>query len=53
MPYQQINCNVSNCKFNDKHACCTLGDITVGNTTPSPHDSSETECDSFQEAEAF
>lgn len=48
MPYQQINCNVDNCKFNDHNCNCTLSDITVGNSTPKPHASYDTECDSFE-----
>jgi hypothetical protein len=49
MPYQQINCNVNNCKFNDHQNHCTLSDIKVGCSTSAPHDCCDTECDSFQE----
>jgi len=45
-----IQCNVNRCKFNDVPShCCTLTNITVGNSTPAPHDKCDTECDSFEE----
>ena len=45
-----IMCNVNRCKFNDQtQRCCTLEDIIVGCSTPTPHEKCDTECDSFEE----
>ena len=44
-----IKCHVNRCKFNDQSHHCTLNDIVVGCSTPTPHDKCDTECDSFEE----
>jgi hypothetical protein len=46
----KICCNVNRCKFNDQERHCTLDDIVIGNTTPTPHAKKDTECDSFEES---
>lgn len=52
MPNQQINCNVHACQYNDQSHACTLSDILVGNSAPSPHEQRDTECASFQASTA-
>ncbi len=49
MSNQTINCNVNQCRYHGQGCECTLSGITVGNSTPSPTEKRETECDSFEE----
>ena len=50
MPNTHIKCHVNRCQHNDNASqCCNLTDITVGNSTPAPHEKRDTECDSFVE----
>ena len=49
MPNQDIQCNVTHCRFNDHANHCNKSGITVGCTTPDPHNKCDTECDSFEE----
>jgi hypothetical protein len=44
-----IKCSVRNCRFNDRNQHCSLDTIEVGNSSPSPHEKRETECDSFED----
>ncbi|MCL1786741.1 MAG: DUF1540 domain-containing protein [Defluviitaleaceae bacterium] len=44
-----IKCSVRNCKFNDRSKHCSLDTIEIGNSSPSPHEKRETECDSFED----
>jgi len=47
---QEIKCNVSTCKHNEKSHYCTLHDITVAHEgTQDAHSCHDTICDSFQE----
>ena len=45
-----IKCGVNNCKHNDHANHCCLDSISVGNTTPDPHNKRDTECDSFEDS---
>lgn len=49
MTNPHIKCNVSRCRYNDQAKHCTLNDIVVGNSTPSPNEKRDTECDSFEQ----
>lgn len=49
MPNQQINCSVHTCRHNNQAHACTLNDILVGNSEPSPHEKHDTECASFED----
>jgi len=44
-----IKCHVTKCRHNDQSQHCSLNDIVVGNSTPSPCQKRDTECDSFEE----
>ena len=45
----QINCVVQSCRHNSQGQVCSLSNISVGNSTSSPHCCADTECDSFEE----
>ncbi|MCL1843575.1 MAG: DUF1540 domain-containing protein [Defluviitaleaceae bacterium] len=44
-----INCSVMRCRHNDQQNHCSLNSINVGCCTPTPHECSDTECNSFEE----
>ncbi|MCL1844801.1 MAG: DUF1540 domain-containing protein [Defluviitaleaceae bacterium] len=44
-----INCSVTRCQHNDQSNHCNLTSITVGCSTPTPHQCCDTECNSFTE----
>ncbi|MCL2189750.1 MAG: DUF1540 domain-containing protein [Defluviitaleaceae bacterium] len=49
MPNQDINCNVTHCRYNDQQNHCNKDTITVGCSAPAAHHKRDTECGSFEE----